>query len=79
MRTALVQFAASTDVGENLAKAESLLEQASAQGAQIACLQECFNTWFFAQTIDPECQALAEPLDGPSVTRMQAVYRITSA
>ncbi|MFT5172708.1 MAG: beta-ureidopropionase [Gammaproteobacteria bacterium] len=75
MRTALIQFAASTDVGENLAKAESLIEQASAQGAQIACLQECFNTWFFAQTIDPDCQALAEPIDGRSVTRMRALAK----
>ncbi len=75
MRTALVQFAASNDVGENLDKTESLLEQASAQGAQIVCLQECFNTWFFAQRIDPECQDLAEPVDGASVTRMRAVAK----
>ena len=28
---------------------ESMLEEAARQGAQLACLQECFNTWFFAQ------------------------------
>ena len=75
MRTALVQFAASENVGENLDKAESMLEQASAQGAQIVCLQECFNTWFFAQRIDPDCQDLAETVDGPSVTRMCAAAK----
>ena len=75
MHVALVQFAASNDVKENLDKAEAMLEQASHQGAQMVCLQECFNTWFFAQRIDPDCQDLAEPVDGPSVTRMRAAAK----
>lgn len=75
MRAALVQFAASNDVGENLDKTESLLEQASTQGAEIVCLQECFNTWFFAQRIDPDSQDLAEPIDGVSVSRMRAAAK----
>ena len=41
----------------------------------MVCLQECFNTWFFAQRIDPRAQALAEPIDGVSVSRMRAAAK----
>jgi len=75
MQAALVQLSASTEVGENLDRTESMLEQAKRQGAQAVCLQECFNTWFFAQRIDPQAQDLAEPIDGPSVTRMRNAAR----
>jgi len=75
MRAALVQTTASRDVADNVARTEALLERARAEGAELACLQECFNTWFFAQRIDPGDQALAEPLDGPSVTRMRSAAK----
>lgn len=75
MRVGLVQFSSSEQVAENVAKAEALVAEAKRDGAQIVCLQECFNTWFFAQRIDAQAQALAEPLDGPSVTAMRAAAR----
>ena len=75
MRAALIQFRASSDVGENLDRAAAMVEEASRRDADFACLQECFNTWFFAQRLDPSAQDLAEPIDGRSVTRMRAVAR----
>ena len=72
MRAALVQMSAGEDVAENLARTEARLEAAKRERADVVCLQECFNTWFFAQRIDARAQALAEPVDGPSVTRMRA-------
>ncbi len=75
MRAALIQTTASTDVTDNVERTEALLEVAAAKGAQLVCLQECFNTWFFAQRINPDDQALAEPVDGPSVTRMRDAAR----
>jgi N-carbamoylputrescine amidase len=75
MQAALIQMKASMTKEENLDRAEELLKEAARQGAQVACLQEMFATWFFAQTLDPAAQALAEPLDGPTVTRMRAVAR----
>lgn len=75
MRAALIQTTASTDVADNLARTEALLEQAKAAGAELVCLQECFNTWFFAQRVDANDQALAEPVDGPSVRRMRDAAR----
>ena len=71
MRVGLIQFSASNEVADNVTRAESMLEEAKRQGAEIVCLQECFNTWFFAQTLDADAQAFAEPLDGASVTRMR--------
>ena len=75
MRAALVQMSAADDVAENLARAEAGLEEAKRERADVVCLQECFNTWFFAQRIDPRAQDLAEPIDGPSVTRMRAAAK----
>lgn len=71
MKAALVQLSASADVLDNLDRTEAMLERAKAGGAELVCLQECFNTWFFAQRINADDQALAEPIDGPSVSRMR--------
>lgn len=75
MRAALIQFTASMNRDDNLDRAESMLETAKTEGAELVCLQECFNNWFFPQTIDPAAQDLAEPLDGPSVTRMRGAAK----
>ena len=56
MRTALIQMTASMRRGENLDRAEELLREAARDGVKVACLQECFATWFFAQRIDPAAQ-----------------------
>jgi len=75
MQAALIQMKASMVKEENLDRAEELLKEAVRQGAQVACLQEMFATWFFAQKLDPASQALAEPMDGPTMTRMRAVAK----
>lgn len=78
MRAALIQMKASMKREENLDRAEEMLKEASRQGAQVACLEEMFATWFFAQKLDPSYQQLAEPIDGPTVTRMRAVAKALS-
>ena len=75
MRAALIQMKASMKREENHDRAEELLQEAARQGAEVACLQEIFASWFFAQELDPRHQELAEPIDGPSVTRMRAVAK----
>lgn len=75
MRAALIQTKASMSRDENLDHSEAMLETAKEQGATCACLQECFNSWFFPQTIDPQAQELAEPIEGPSITRMRAAAK----
>jgi N-carbamoylputrescine amidase len=75
LKAALIQMKATMERDRNLDRAEEMIAQAVQSGAQTVCLQECFATWFFPQRIDPESQALAEPLDGPTVTRMRSVAK----
>src|SRR3990172_8019752 len=75
MQAAMIQMKASMIKEENLDRAEELVKEAVRQGAQVACLQEMFATWFFAQKLDPASQALAQPMDGPTMTRMRAVAK----
>lgn len=75
MRAALIQMKASMSKEESLDRATEFLQEAARQGAQVACLQEIFATWFFAQTLDPKAQELAEPVDGLTVTRMSKVAK----
>ncbi len=67
----LVQDSASTDLAENLARAEQRVRDAAAQGAQIVCLQELFNAPYFCKSIRPDRFDIAEPSNGPVVTAMQ--------
>ena len=75
VRAALIQMRGSEKREENLDRAEALLAEAARGGARLACLQELFATWFFAQVLDPAAQGWAEPLDGPTVSRMRRVAR----
>src|SRR5260370_6951441 len=56
-------------------RAEEFLREGAGGGAEVACRQEIFATWFFPQILDPLAQELAEPLDGPTVSRMRAVAK----
>ncbi len=60
MRVALIQAKASMNQRENWDRVEEMLKDAVVQGARVACLQECFATWFFAQRIDPKDQGRHE-------------------
>jgi N-carbamoylputrescine amidase len=62
---------------KSLAHACAMLEQAAAQGVQVACLPELFLTDYFCQRIDPANFDLAEPLDGKTVKTLQAVAKKT--
>lgn len=75
MRAALIQMRAAMEREENLDRAETLLKEAARHGAQVACLQELFATWFFAQRLDPAALGWPEPTDGPTLTRMRQVAR----
>lgn len=75
MRIALIQMKSGMKRDENLDRAEAFVAGAVERGARVVCLQECFATWFFPQRLNPDDQALAEPIDGPTVTRMRALAR----
>lgn len=59
----------SRSVDENIAKAESLVRRAAAQGAQIILLQELFETPYFCQKEKPEYYAYATELEDNKAVR----------
>jgi N-carbamoylputrescine amidase len=69
-RVALVQMSAGPDPDKNLERAIDRLQQASAKGAQIVCLPELFRTQYFCQREDSALFDLAEPIPGPTSTRL---------
>ncbi len=73
---AATQMACSWDRAANLARAEQLVRQAAAQGAQIILLQELFETPYFCQKPNPDYLQLATALaDNPAIARCQALAR----
>src|SRR3954453_19455421 len=71
----IIQDRADTDQASNLARAEGLVRNAAAQGAQIICLKELFNALYFCKTQQCDRFDLAEPIPGPATTAMQELAR----
>ncbi|MFG6447491.1 carbon-nitrogen hydrolase family protein [Roseateles sp. BYS180W] len=73
MRVAALQMVSSPDVAHNLARAEALLRQAAAAGAQLAALPEYFCLMGLK---DEDKLAVAEtPGDGPIQRKLSALAR----
>ena len=67
---------AETGSEATLAKAEKLVREAAAKGANIVLLQELFETPYFCQRHDFEYMDLATtPEENPAVTRFQEVAK----
>jgi N-carbamoylputrescine amidase len=61
---AATQMACSWDIPGNIARAEKLVREAAAQGAQIVLIQELFEAPYFCQDQMAEFFDLAKPLEG---------------
>jgi predicted amidohydrolase len=68
---AAIQLSAGPDKDENFAKAERLVRDAARQGAALVVLPEVF---FWRGTRDDE-RAAAEPIPGPTTSRLAALAR----
>ncbi|MCD8498854.1 MAG: N-carbamoylputrescine amidase [Clostridiales bacterium] len=76
VKVAATQMSCSWSVEENIAKAEKLVRQAAAAGAQIILLQELFETPYFCQKEKPEYYDLALPAaENRAIQHFQAVAR----
>ena len=62
------------DLETNLTKAERYIREAAANGANLICLPEAFNTGYYCNGIQKMAE-MAEKLDGPTITRMSALAR----
>jgi N-carbamoylputrescine amidase len=67
----IIQDHATADVDANVARAEVLVREAAGRGAQIVCLKELFNAPYFCKAQRHDRFDLAEPIPGPTVTRLQ--------
>ena len=72
---ALIQDSASPDRPANLRRAVEQVRLAAERGAQIICLQELFNAPYFCKSLRADRFDIAEPLDGETVTTMQALAK----
>jgi len=74
-RVGLVQMSCTPDPDENMERAIERIRGAAGRGAQVVCLPELFRTQYFCQREDANLFDLAEPIPGPSSTRLSQVAR----
>jgi len=73
---AATQFACSWDLPVNVDKAESLIRQAAAKGAQVILIQELFAAPYFCIEERAEYFPLAQPMQGhPLIARFSDLAR----
>ncbi|HEN8801729.1 TPA: N-carbamoylputrescine amidase [Pseudomonas putida] len=74
LRVATTQMPCSWNLPDNLERAEQLVRQAAAKGAQVILLQELFATPYFCIEQNHQHQALAQPYpDSPILQRFAAL------
>jgi len=71
----IIQESVTEDVDKNVERAEARIREAAEKGVQIVCLQELFNAPYFCKSQKHERFDLAEPINGPTIQRMQKVAR----
>ncbi|MCS6878036.1 MAG: N-carbamoylputrescine amidase [Geminicoccaceae bacterium] len=73
---ATVQMAMGPDRDVNVARAESLVREAAARGADLVLLPELFSIPYFCKDQDPQHFALAAPVEGhPLLARMSRLAK----
>lgn len=76
LRVAATQMACSWDLPANLVRAEKLIREAAASGAQVVLIQELFETPYFCIEQDGKHFELASPVDeNPAIAKFQALAR----
>ncbi|MBW4085382.1 N-carbamoylputrescine amidase [Paenibacillus sp. S150] len=76
VKVAATQMSCSGDIDENISKAEDLVREAAAQGAQIILLQELFETPYFCQKEKSDYYAYATELEhNKAVNHFKAIAK----
>ncbi|MDI5984370.1 carbon-nitrogen hydrolase [Halomonas sp. M4R5S39] len=73
LKVGLVQQPAWPDKARSLAESEAGVRELAAAGAELVMLQELHASHYFCQYEDAELFDLAEPLDGPTGSRLAAL------
>ncbi len=69
-RVGLIQMSCSPEPERNFEHAVDMVRDAAGRGANVVCLPELFLTQYFCQREDPALFDLAEPIPGPTTTRL---------
>ncbi len=69
-RVGLIQMSCSPEPERNLEHAVDMLREAAGRGAHVVCLPELFLTQYFCQREDAALFDLAEPIPGPTTSRL---------
>ena len=72
----LVQMSATADPDKNLQRAIHRLHQAAANGANIVCLPELFQTQYFCQREDAALFDLAESVPGRTTSQLAETAKL---
>jgi N-carbamoylputrescine amidase len=75
VRVGLVQQQVGPDPAANLEHTIAGIREAAGRGAQLVCLQELFNWYYFCQREDHDFFKLAEAIPGPTTARLSDVAR----
>lgn len=75
IKVALLQHQGCNTAEDACRRVEDMARQAQSQGAELVITPELFTTPYFAQTEDPACFDLAEPIPGPTTQRMAQLAR----
>jgi N-carbamoylputrescine amidase len=74
-RVALLQMDCSGNRDQNLAKAETFIRKAAAQGGQVLLLPEVFHELFFMTDMNLKYFDMSEPIPGPITEMMQGLAK----
>ena len=74
-RVGLIQMSMTSYPDRNLQHAIDLVADAASKGAKIVCLPELFQTQYFCQREDTSLFDLAEPIPGPSSTKLSEIAK----
>ena len=74
-RVGLIQMSTTPDPDQNLQRAIEHVRKAAGQGAQVICLPELFQTQYFCQREDAALFDLAEPIPGPTSSKLAEVAK----
>ncbi len=75
IRAAAIQMTMQESIEHNTQAAIERIAAAAEQGARLICLPELFRSRYFCQSEDSDAFALAEPIPGPTTTRLEAVAK----
>jgi N-carbamoylputrescine amidase len=74
-RVGLIQMSCGPDADKNVEHAAEMVREAARRKAQVVCLPELFRTQYFCQREDAALFDLAEPVPGPTTSRMAEIAR----